>query len=192
MAWVRSLGSPQARADAAGVRAGLRWLVADVRGDDAPEDVEVRRECPRCARAHGPAVLPALGWASSVSHGGGLVAAAAATHGPVGIDVEHRDVEVVGWALAPAERALVAMRPELFARIWTAKEALLKASGEGLDGDPASLEVDPVALTWSDRRRRPRLRGVRLHALEGPQAPWPYVATLATTADAARVHRRHP
>ena len=40
------------------------------------------------------------------------------------------------------------MRGEVFLRFWTAKEAVLKAEGLGLGGDPASVEA--VALVGSE------------------------------------------
>lgn len=77
-------------------------------------------------------------WAS-VSHGRGLVAVAASTGGPVGVDVEsHRPFDTAGLArrwFDPAELAWLAERPDPlagFLQLWTAKEAVGKALGTGL------------------------------------------------------------
>jgi len=87
----------------------------------------------------------------SLSHGGGWIAVAAHRHGRVGVDVEA--VREVGPALArrclsPAElnwldRAADAPdRRERFLRLWTAKEAYLKAIGTGLGTDPHTVTID--------------------------------------------------
>ena len=106
----------------------------------------------------------------NVSHGGahGLIAFAAG--GSIGVDVEERsprrDLEVLaarvcGWN----ERAVLAAfeGPEqtyLFYRIWTLKEALLKALGTGFSYDPTSFEVPPGIL-WSARSGTIRPHGGR-------------------------------
>lgn len=87
----------------------------------------------------------------SLSHGGGWIAVAAHRHGRVGVDVEA--VREVGPALArrclsPAElswldhAADAPDRRERFLRLWTAKEAYLKAIGTGLGTDPRTVTTD--------------------------------------------------
>ena len=78
----------------------------------------------------------------SVSHGGGLAAAAVCDHGPIGIDVERVESRrnLLGIAkrfFAPEEHdALERCGPDertaLFHQWWTRKEAVLKATGDGL------------------------------------------------------------
>lgn len=82
-----------------------------------------------------PLVVNGLHW--SVSYTTGLVAAVVAPD-PVGIDLEQitpvslvlrkRVATEQEWALAPE------FSPELFFHYWTAKEAVLKATGHGLRG----------------------------------------------------------
>nr|WP_155073815.1 4'-phosphopantetheinyl transferase superfamily protein [Streptomyces taklimakanensis] len=115
----------------------------------------VREPCPGCAEPHGrPAVAfpsPPLHFSLAHSHG---MAAVAVSTAVVGVDVERlpRDetVEVCTPALHPGERAELESAPpegrrELFGRIWTRKEAYLKALGTGLSRDPALdyLGTDP-------------------------------------------------
>ncbi|MCH0564267.1 4'-phosphopantetheinyl transferase superfamily protein [Streptomyces sp. MUM 136J] len=126
----------------------------------APQDVPfVREPCPGCAEPHGrPAVAhpdPPLHFSLAHSHG---VAVVAVSRTVIGVDVERlpRDetVEVCAPALHPGEQAeLTGLETEerraAFGRIWTRKEAYLKALGTGLSRDPAHdyLGADP--------RRRP-------------------------------------
>jgi len=79
--------------------------------------------------------LPQAGWHWSISHKRTLAAAVIADH-PVGIDVEHiepRNESLWTEAASDAEWSLLGGRdwPRFF-RIWTAKEAVLKAHGVGL------------------------------------------------------------
>lgn len=87
----------------------------------------------------------------NVSHGGrhGLIALAA--EGRVGVDVEerveHRNFDLlVDATFGPEERAELAAldgapRLHLFFRLWTMKEALLKAHGAGLVLEPTAFEI---------------------------------------------------
>jgi 4'-phosphopantetheinyl transferase len=85
----------------------------------------------------------------NVSHGGDVVLAAFAADTPVGVDVEPRrrtdgegglarsvlvDEEFDRWrAMDPARR------PRWFMHLWTVKESLIKATGEGLARDPTCV-----------------------------------------------------
>lgn len=87
----------------------------------------------------------------SLSHTSGAVAVALAAH-PVGIDIEPvacaRDpLRLAARCFAPEEAAALrdmapSARPRAFARLWTAKEAMLKATGVPLS---AAL-ADPHAI----------------------------------------------
>ena len=91
----------------------------------------------------------------SVSHSGRHGLIAVAREGRLGVDVEERvprrDLDALAEAvLSPDERAEVesaggSRRYRLFYRLWTVKEALVKALGEGVHRDMGGLEV-PAAL----------------------------------------------
>ena len=80
----------------------------------------------------------ALGPAISMSHGGDWVAAAVGPPGmKIGVDVEpHQGRDVIslaGWAFGPDERQMVAKDGvAAFYRLWTLREAMGKATGQGL------------------------------------------------------------
>jgi 4'-phosphopantetheinyl transferase len=120
-----------------------------------PAALEIDRTCPECGAAHGKPRLPAApGVHFSVSHSGGCVAVAVFGGGPVGIDVEEvgrlTPGEVAGVAdavLAPEERAELAAAAapaRALLAYWTRKEAVVKATGEGLTAGLARLVVSPV------------------------------------------------
>ena len=127
--------------------------------------VRLLRTCPRCGKPHGkPRVVePAgTGLELSVSHSAQLVGVALTASAPVGLDVEglgRLDVEeLTPVALTSAEAdAVAASRPQerthAFLVAWTRKEAVTKASGEGLGLEPRDVTVaapgeDPRLLSW--------------------------------------------
>lgn len=91
----------------------------------------------------------------SVSHSGGHGLIALVPHGRVGVDVEERTPrrnlnDDIRLLFAPRERAELEAadgdrKTDLFYRLWTLKEAVLKASGLGLGLDTAGFEI-PRAL----------------------------------------------
>ena len=95
---------------------------------------------------------------SSASRGGWVALAVAP--GPVGVDIEAVEdrAEIPYGVLHPDEAADLrgrpgGERPRAFARLWTVKEAYLKALGTGLSRDPASFRVimiDPRAACVAD------------------------------------------
>ncbi len=116
---------------------------------------------PRLAAAHGDNL--AFNW----SHSGGRAVVAVARHLPrLGVDLEYVKPGRDGLAIArryfaPQEQSLLATLPatarsRAFVRLWTAKEALLKAHGAGLafgldravfdlaPDDPRIRQLDPV------------------------------------------------
>jgi acyl transferase domain-containing protein/phosphopantetheinyl transferase (holo-ACP synthase) len=108
----------------------------------------------------------------SVAHAGHLAVAVAAEQGAVGIDIEPiADRAIAGVALTDAEKALVeqsADRPGLLVRLWTAKEAVAKATGTGLGGRPrrfAVTDLNPDGCTVTVDGRR---WAVRHRVIDGP------------------------
>ena len=86
----------------------------------------------------------------NLAHSGDLALLAVAADREVGIDVEclglRRDTDAVMRSFAPEEEAaLVALPPEerrlAVLRVWTRKEAYLKATGRGLAEGPGSVRV---------------------------------------------------
>ena len=123
----------------------LRHLVAGLEGTD-PRLVTLDRTCPKCGAQHGPVRTPQRPWHCSVSHSGpfavaAVVAADAAT--TVGVDLETScppdwrallaDVLATGEA-EPADEAA-------FLRTWTRKEAVVKATREGLSRKLATVDL---------------------------------------------------
>lgn len=157
----------------------LARLVLGALLDVPAVDVEMDRTC-RCGGQHGkPVVRDAPGF--SLTHAGDLVGVAVWPAGPVGLDVEpvrpmtdlDGMVRHVGSAaeLAGGRRVTA----EGFFAAWTRKEALLKATGDGLAGSMAAITLDGATVReWSGE-----------HAPDGPMwlrdlRPAPgYAAALA-------------
>ncbi len=87
---------------------------------------------------------------ASISHSGDRVACAVSRVGPVGVDIEaHRPRAydaIARYGFGPEERALVArLGARAFYRIWTLREAMGKATGEGLALVTDGLDrIDPA------------------------------------------------
>lgn len=136
-AWLRRVAGPTDR------RALLRGLAARVLACD-PADIEVAHEPGRAPRLVRPA---GSGLHLSSTSRDDLAAVAVATD-PIGIDVERvePDREIPWNVLHPDEIAALRARPKGdrardFARLWTCKEAYLKALGTGLAREPGSVAV---------------------------------------------------
>ncbi|MET9319039.1 4'-phosphopantetheinyl transferase superfamily protein [Streptomyces sp. NPDC003038] len=107
----------------------------------APEKVTlVREDCPCCGEPHGRPAVAGAGTHFSLSHSEDMAYFAFAGV-PVGVDVEGipsaAAVADVLTALHPAETAELTVLPEpdrrtALARVWSRKEACLKATGAGL------------------------------------------------------------
>ncbi|WP_344592856.1 4'-phosphopantetheinyl transferase family protein [Actinomadura vinacea] len=141
-------------------------VVAGRRSGLAPERVPISRRCPDCAEPHGPPVI-AGGPHLSVSHSGALVAVAVSPYGPLGVDVEE-DSGRIGDAIA--RRLLADDEPHTGAAgllvYWTRKEALLKATGDGLRVPLGRLHVSaphepPRLRAWDGRPGMPARMDMR-------------------------------
>jgi 4'-phosphopantetheinyl transferase len=123
----------------------------------APERVTVDRTCPRCSAPHGGPLLPGTGLHASITHSGDVVGLALTGVAPVGLDVERiSDVDVDGLSatvLHPDERAPDA---DEFFTYWTRKEAVVKATGDGLRVPLSEVRVTAAA-------QRPELLGYPGH-----------------------------
>ena len=113
---------------AAGRALALQLLVA-LGGDGWTIEVDARGK---------PVACGALLRHISIAHSGNLVAAAASAVGPVGIDVEYRDPDrdlnrLARAAYGPAEcQAVTRHGVSAFYRTWTLREAIGKATGDGM------------------------------------------------------------
>ena len=108
------------------------------------------------------------GWEISITHSGDRVGVALTRGLPVGLDVEgitDRDLDgLASYALTAREHAAwraldAADRAAGFFTYWARKEALLKATGQGLAGGLTSVEVSPPDAAAA------------LLAWHGPEAP---------------------
>jgi 4'-phosphopantetheinyl transferase len=95
----------------------------------------------------------------NLSYRPGMAACAVSTAGPVGLDVERFDATaaestMMDWFTADEQATLAALtgqdRVEAFFRLWTAKEAIAKATGRGLAGPPPPS----VSASWRIERRQ--------------------------------------
>lgn len=155
----------------------------------SPLQVPIDRTCSVCKLAHGRPQLPVGMPQLSVSHSGERVAVAFTTSTPIGIDVEQinsnidvlkmavgvlTDIEIAQLMQLPVER-----RIEGFLTYWTRKEAILKATGEGLMMSPSNLTVStpdhlPELLVFQDKSQL-----VETTTLMNLQPGSGYVASIA-------------
>ena len=162
-------------------RALLRWALGHALGLP-PRAVSIVRG----VRGR-PQLATDVGIDFNVSHTEGVALIGIARAGRIGVDVERadRDVRADGLArkfLTTAEQATLAPLPEAerrarFLRYWTCKEAMSKATGDGLSAPLRSLEVrltDGIELTRGPPPYEPARW--RLHAVDVPDG---YLATLA-------------
>jgi len=132
-------------------RSVTRRLLADSL-DVTSSAVTVERTCSNChATDHGRPFVMGAAIEFSVSSCRGT-AVVAISEGPVGVDVEvvRCDIEPLAFALSDDERqGVLALAPDqqgmAFLRLWTAKEAVLKAAGMSV-GDLGTIDV-PGLLT---------------------------------------------
>ena len=167
-------------------RALLRWVLGNALGLPPPAVPIVRGVRGRPQLANG------AGIDFNISHTRDVALIGIAHTRRIGVDVERadRDVRADGLArkfLTSAEQATLAPLPEAerrarFLRYWTCKEAMSKATGDGLSAPMRRLEVrltDGIELTWGPPPYEPARW--RLHAVAVPDG---YLATLALWSDA--------
>jgi 4'-phosphopantetheinyl transferase len=170
-----------------------------------PDRVPIDRTCAHCGRQHGRprlAANPSLDF--SVSHAGDVIGLAFATSlddggatRRVGLDVELIDGATADEAPADLvlsaserlsyERLDAAARPTAFFRYWVLKEALLKATGDGLRVPMTELTMSapgqsPRLAQWQGRPGYPAL--VSMHDLAARPG---YLAALALVGSDATV-----
>jgi 4'-phosphopantetheinyl transferase len=145
-----------------------------------------------CGEKGKPALDPPAAWRFNLSHSGPAALVAVAHEIEVGVDIErirplaHAEA-IAARFFAPAEcAALRGLPPEqreaAFFACWTRKEALLKASGDGLSRPLSSfaVPVDPAAAgPW-------RVEGFTLTALPAPPG---YAAALAAAGSLPPLRR---
>jgi len=131
-----------------------------------PAAVRLHATCRHCAGPHGRPRIAGTGLRLSLSRTAGRVAVAVCHGLDVGVDVEREALcgrTIPVRALSAAERAVLLAVPEparlgTFIGYWTRKEAVLKATGDGLVVAPAELTVSapavpPAVLAWPARPR---------------------------------------
>jgi 4'-phosphopantetheinyl transferase len=171
-----------------------------------PADVRFDRTCGQCGEPHGkPAVRDINALEHSVAHSGDLVAVAVAGH-PVGVDVEQLDGRphplggdgdpdaLARLVLSAAEQAFLAQVPpdgraRAFLIAWTRKEAVTKATGDGLRTPFGEVVVaadagPPRLASWPYPRDPREVTLLDLDAAAG------YVAALAVLGRCAAVTAR--
>lgn len=134
-------------------RSGLRRVVAAYAGVE-PEALSIEpAACVHCGELHGKPYLadPPLDWLRfNLSHSGDLAAVAVAHGREVGVDVEatragRRMEGIAGRWFNDDEAARLEglegpEQEELFYRLWSRKEAYLKATAEGIAGSLAAFD----------------------------------------------------
>jgi 4'-phosphopantetheinyl transferase len=145
---------PADRARYLAAHALTRLALAPLVGCD-PGMLAFDRTC-RCGEPDGKPVLPG-GPGFSLSHAGDLVGVAVRPDGPVGLDVEQlRDVAdldaLAAHVRSPTERSRPGLDAAGFFRTWTRKEALVKATGDGLAAPMTAITLarhGPVVERWT-------------------------------------------
>jgi 4'-phosphopantetheinyl transferase len=160
----------------------LRRITGRVLGIPAAS-VAIDRTCHWCGQPHGRPKLPGTNLYASISHSGDRVVAALAFGAPVGVDVQRVEqlvaAEVADQVLGAGEVAADALALFVY---WARKEAVVKATGDGLTipltqvlvGDVGS---PPVLSAYPTRPVRAVLRDL--------DAGTGYAAALAVLTDEA-------
>jgi 4'-phosphopantetheinyl transferase len=170
-----------------------------------PADVRFDRTCARCGQPHGKPAIVGGGPGHSVAHSGDIVAVAVAG-APVGVDVEQAqgrrhlldgdgDPEALArLVMSEAEQAALAAVPaaaraRAFLVAWTRKEAVTKATGDGMRAAFSEVVVaadagPPRVTAWPYPRSPDEVCLLDLDADAG------YVAALAVIGRCEAVRGR--
>lgn len=109
-----------------------------------PSAVVLDRTCASCGEPHGRPRLARTPLEASISHSGEVVVVAVTRAGPVGVDIEQLGAtdhtDLVSTVCTESEQPKVSTSMDFYA-YWTRKEAVLKATGEGLARAMTSIEV---------------------------------------------------
>jgi 4'-phosphopantetheinyl transferase len=166
------------------VAAALLRLVGGRHLGIPPRQVGVDRSCPRCDRAHGKPTLrgPDAPYVS-ISHSAELIALAVTAAAPIGVDVEAMvERDHVGLATTFLAETETVDGPSAFYTLWTRKEAVVKATGDGLRmpltrvvvGDPGgparliSYGGTPLRSCMQDLQLEPGYAGAVAVLADGP------------------------
>lgn len=147
----------------------VRLLFAAYLSVADPGSVAVDRTC-RCGRPHGRPRVAGSGIAVSITHAGDRVGVACGVMTSLGLDVEPMSgtdiADLRSIVLSPHELTAPELRPELgphqkpdrgrLLSYWIRKEAVLKATGDGLGTAMSALTVSapdqrPALLRFDDR-----------------------------------------
>ena len=173
----------------------------------SPSDVRFDRTCARCGKPHGKPAIAGGGPGHSVAHSGDLIAVAVAVAGaPVGVDVEQAEGRrhllggdgepeaLARLVLSEAEQAALAAVPvhgraRAFLVAWTRKEAVTKATGDGMSATFSEVVVaadagPPRVTAWPYPRSPREVSLLDLDAADG------YVAALAVIGRCEAVRAR--
>jgi 4'-phosphopantetheinyl transferase len=124
----------------------LTRIVLGRRLDRDPAELVFDRTC-RCGEPHGKPTLDG-GPGFSFTHAGAVVGVAVLSGGPVGLDVE--PVRALPDLDSMARHVGAPAEPAAFFRAWTRKEALLKATGDGLTSPMNAIVLDEHGVAeWS-------------------------------------------
>jgi 4'-phosphopantetheinyl transferase len=153
-----TLRNPSARRQFLAVRQIARAVLAEALGI-LPQDVALAQRCPLCSSDEHGRPLPERGISVSWSHTSTAVAVAV-SRSEIGVDIESigsfsaASAEIEAMVCTPEELGSLPSEPSArqlaLARLWTAKEALIKV-GEGDLGEMWRAQVGvarPVGRTW--------------------------------------------
>ncbi|MDT0263435.1 4'-phosphopantetheinyl transferase family protein [Jatrophihabitans lederbergiae] len=127
------------------IGAGLLRSVAAILVGVDPGAVVVDRTCPTCGGQHGKPYIQNSGLHVSVSHSGTLVVVATTFAGAVGVDVEQvRSADISSLATRVCAPGESISGPAEFYPLWCRKEAVAKATGEGLVVPFSEVVVRPM------------------------------------------------
>lgn len=137
------------RATYIAAHAMLRRVLREALGGEEPQFVRNPLGRPELTPSRDGRPVPSF----NLTHTSDFAACAILHGAPIGIDAEdiRRPIDVFEMAarwFAPSERRLLLQLPEtrrteMFFRIWTIKEAILKTTGHGLRIEPQLFAVDP-------------------------------------------------